>query len=714
VLDFGLAKALDPIASGSAVAEGPTLTASGTVMGSLLGTPAYMSPEQARGQPVDRRADIWAFGAILLELLTGRRAFGGETVSDVLASVLTSEPDFEALPGRTPAAVRRLIRRCLERDPRRRLRDIGDAWLILSEPPDGDERPAVTERSRVTGWVLSVLAVMVAVSLAWMLKPAPSLPQLRLTLAPPLAIEGPRVGPIIAPDGRSMAYAADGRLRVQGLDQLTARPVTGGEGAEFSAWSPDSRSLVFAVDTRLYRTAVGGDPILVGEMPLVLSAGGGGLCWTVRDTIVFATGDNNLFEIPVSGGTPNAILRPDGSKESDFHNPSALPGDRGILYVVHRVPQGLDTLEVLTGGQRRVLFQQEGGRMGHPVYAPSGHILVVRDDTATGIWALPFDLDALEVTGKMFLVSSTGSRPSVSRDGILLYSSSTEGGTHQPVLLDRHGTVVEEIGAPLQHADNASLSPQEDRLALCADEGSDTNLWLYDLERHSRNRLVFQAGCGARAGGVTWSEDGRVLMFASALSGNIEKVAIDAPGVRTKVVEGRQPALSRDGSLLVFSRESAQTLSDLWSLTLDGTSTPKPLVATPAREDFPQISPDGKMLAYVSDETGRAQVYMRSLGEEGGTWQVSTAGGEYPHWSRSGHRLYFLRNEDVLFEVEISHGPRVSVGAERELLHGGRARLGLSHGYDVFGDDARIATVRIGTTDKVAGDLTLVTNWTGP
>ena len=720
VLDFGLAKALDPTVSTSGGGDpsfSPTLTSVGSAIGVVLGTAAYMSPEQARGKPVDRRADIWAFGVVLYEMLVGEQLFSGETVSDTLAAVLTREPDWNRLPSRTPTAIGRLLHRCLSRDPRMRLRDIGEARVLLESPAAVEESaaPSVPAQRR-PGALFATLAlagIVAAAAAAWMLKPVPTVPVMRLSLASPVKDSGPREEAQISPDGRRTAYLAAGRLWIQDLDQLTARPVTGGDGAGKLAWSPDGSQLAFTVGPRLYHAPVGGDPELLATLPTQISSGGG-LTWTAAGAMVYATGQNDLFEVPVTGGAPNSLVTPVLGQESDFHAPSALPEGMGIVYVVHRVPQGLDTLEVLVDGKRRVLFREEGGDFGQPVYSPTGHILFERNDTSRGIWALPFSVSRLEATGKPVLVTAEGSRPTVSRDGTLLYSNVTAGGGQQLVVADREGTVLETVGDPMQHIDNATLSPDETHVAACVVNGKDVNLWIFDLARKSRRMLVQNAHCASSRGLVSWSRTEPALIYGNTETGTVERRATDGTVGAAKVTDGIEPAWSPDGKYMVFTRETETTFGDLWWMRLDGTSAPEPLLATKARESAPVFSPDGTLLAYASEETGRSEIYVRDFPRGSATWQVSDAGGTHPRWAPSGDHLFYVEAGGILVDAEIRPLPNLQVTRLTRLFEAGRVGLNPEHGYDLFGNGDRILIVREEGASASAGDLTLVTGWQGP
>ncbi len=715
VLDFGLAKAWETEGGDTSLSLSPTITRHATMEGVILGTAAYMSPEQARGKSVDRRADIWAFGVVVYEMLCGERLFEGETAPEILGSIFRQEISFDAFPDATPLSVRALIARCLDRDPRTRLRDIGEARIAIAGAAGGPgvaaADQAVTTPARPTHRL--VLAAMIAAGIAvggiaaWLLTTEPAPPTRRLALAPPVEIEGERTKPSISPDGRMMAYFADGKLWLQHLDQLTARAVQGSESATQAAWSPDGDALVMAVGSEIRRVTLEGDSSLVAHLPVAVGDIGASLGWTADDTIVYATGDNSIFEVPVAGGSPRSILDPDPAVESDFHQPFALPGGRGILYIVHRVPQGLDTLEVLADGERKVVFREPGAALEFPVYSPTGHILFERSDTVTGLWSVPFSLSRLEATGPAVLITEEGSHPGVARDGTLLYSSMGSEGHHRLALVGLDGAVTTEIGEPVQHADNAQLSPDGRSLAICIVEGGDSNLWVYDLELRSRRRLVFKAGCGGRLGSIAWLSDGSAVVFGDSDSRTVRMIATDGgSGEASVLAEGLQPELSPDGQLLIYAHDG-----DLWYRPIDGSSAPQPVMETPVQEELPRISPSGDFLAYVSNETGRDEVYVRRFPSGDGRWQVSEGGGDFPRWSRAGDRLYYLTDEVRLTEVEVTTQPVMRMSGARELFSTPLSRLGPNHGYDVTPDGEHFVMVHYGEPRRGSADLILVTNW---
>ncbi len=715
VLDFGLAKAWETEVVDSSLSLSPTITRHATMEGVILGTAAYMSPEQARGKSVDRRADIWAFGVVLYEMLCGERLFEGETAPEILGSIFRQEISLDVLPDATPLSVRALIARCLDRDPRTRLRDIGEARIAIASAAGGPGAATADQAGTPPAYPTHrlALAAMIAAGIAvggiatWLLKTAPAPPTRRLALAPPVEIEGERTKPSIAPDGKIMAYFADGNLWLQHLDQLSARAVQGSESATQAAWSPDGDALVMAVASEIRRVTLEGDSSLVAHLPVAVGDIGASLGWTADDTIVYATGDNSLFEVPVAGGSPRSILDPDPAVESDFHQPFALPGGRGILYIVHRIPQGLDTLEVLADGERKVVFREPGAALEFPVYSPTGHILFERSDAVTGLWSVPFSLSRLEATGPAVLITEEGSHPSVARDGTLLYSSMGSEGHHRLALVGLDGAVITEIGEPVQHADNAQLSPDGRSLAICIVEGGDSNLWVYDLELRSRRRLVFKAGCGGRLGSIAWIPDASAVVFGDSNSRTVRMIATDGgSGEPSVLAEGLQPELSPDGQLLVYEHDG-----DLWYRSMDGSSAPQPVMETPVQEELPRISPSGELLAFVSNETGRDEVYVRRFPSGDGRWQVSEGGGDFPRWSKAGDSLYYITDEVRLMEVDVTTQPAVRMSGARELFSTPLARLGPNHGYDVTLDGQHFVMVHYDEVLRGSGDLILVTGW---
>jgi len=721
VLDFGLAKALagDAASRGdTGLSRSPTLTA-GTVAGVVLGTAAYMSPEQARGKPVDQRADIWAFGVVLYEMLTGRRLFLGETVSDVLAAVLRADVQLDDLPATVPPALRRLLARCLDRDPRRRLRDIGEARILLEAPSDGEPvaegQPAAEPGPRLGLRLVGLLALALVLGAVagWMMQPpSPPTPKTRrLLLAPPPGVTGPRLMPRLSPDGRAMAYLADGRLWVQPLDQFTPHPVTGSEETSSFAWSPDGRALAFAAGSILWRAEVGGDPMRVAGLPDPINSGGG-LAWKDGETLLFTTGRDNMYVVPSAGGSPRVLLAPDPAVEDDFHTPAALPDGAGVIFVTHRLNRSADTLEVLSEGRRTVLFQDPAGRLREPFYdATTGRILFTRSGSNPGIWALPFSLSSLTATGAPELITSRGSSSSTATDGSLLYASTGQGGDHRIVLVDRDGAVRQSIGGPRQHIDNVTYSLEGDRLAACIVQNNSTDLWIFDLERGTETRAVQDAACGSSQGGVTWTPGGTALAFGDTTRNELRQYRTDGAVAEVLLGEGLEPHIGRNGLWLALVRNSPETGRDIWIQPLDGSAPPSSLLATPAEETEPRISPDGSLLAFQSNKSGTASIYLRPIPTGEGLWQVSSGSAERPRWSKDGSRLFYLQDNAKIFSVQVHAGPPLQLGVPEEVFSIQAERLDPMHGYDTAPDGSGFVIVQVGGVETSSGDLTLELNW---
>ena len=725
VLDFGLAKAWtgDP-GSGSAssdLSQSPTLAHGSSEAGLILGTAAYMSPEQARGKIVDKRSDVWAFGALLYELLTARRLFDGETVSDVLAAVLMRQPEWAALPAATPRGVRRLLERCLERDPKLRLRDIGEARIALSAGSQADEAAVPATHPSGPRWWLAASAGFAAALLlfgtvSWLRPPAtPEAPVRKLDLRVP-GLDFAAFGrvPGLSPDGRWFLYHASGKLWLRDFTELQARELPDTQGALYPCWSPDSRHVAYVQRGRLWTAAVaGGQPSEVGAAPADLT-GSGGTTWSDDGQIVVAGSDSiGLQATPAKGGEGRELVALDRAHETDFHEVSALPGGRGFVYTVHRT-EGLDTIELFGAGGRRVLLQLPGESLRSPVYSPTGHILYRRESTSPGIWAVSFSLDRSSVAGAPFPVAPGGSAPSTAQDGSFAFVPAPDTPS-EIVWVSRSGAIetVAELPGPANNsvAEMSALNLSADgrRAVVNVQRGGYGELWVCDLVRGSTSRLLSER---AEALSGVWTPDGRVI-FASLLGGrswNLWRVAADGvsrPERLTKVDAIHNPkVVSPDGRFLVFA-QGGGAKADLWLLPLDGSGTATPWLETPANESFgTSFSPDGRFLAYQSDETGRSEIYVRPFPRGEGRWQVSTDGGQSPNWSpRGGEILY--RSRDRIVSVTVSpRGGGLEVSKPRELFAFAPS-AGLSPDFRIAADGQRLLMTRSRQEDRV----TLVLNW---
>jgi Tol biopolymer transport system component len=726
VLDFGLAKAWtgDPGSGGTSssdLSQSPTLAHGSSEAGLILGTAAYMSPEQARGKLVDKRADVWAFGALLYELLTARRLFDGETVSDVLAAVLTRQPEWAALPAATPRSVRRLLERCLQRDPKLRLRDIGEARIALSAGTPADDAGAAAAPVEGTRWWLPAGAGFAAAVLLFALvsglRPTttPEAPVRKLDLQV-AGLEYSAFGkvPLLSPDGRRLLYHASDGLWLRDFTQLDARELPDTQGAVYPCWSPDGRHIAYVQRGRLWTVAVeGGQPSEVGAVPADLT-GSGGTAWSEDGQIVLAGSDTiGLLAIPAKGGDAREVLALDRAHETDFHEVSALPGGRGFLLTVHR-REGLDTIELLAAGARRALVRLPGESLRTPVFSSTGHVLYRRESTSPGIWAVAFSLDRLTVSGAPFPVAPGGSAPSVAQDGSFAFVRAPDTPS-EVVWVSRGGAIetVAELPGPASSStlDVSGLGMSTDgrRAVVNVQRGGYGELWVCDLVRGTTSRLMSER---ADALSAVWTPDGRVI-FASLLGGrswNLWRVAGDGASRPERITDvdaiHNPKAVSPDGRFLLFA-QGAGAKADLWLLPLDGSGPATPWLETPANEGLgTSFSPDGRFLAYASDETGRSEIYVRPFPRGEGRWQVSTDGGQAPAWSPGGGEILYWSRDRILSAGVSPRGAGLDVSKPRQLFAVAPG-TGLSPDFRLAADGQRLLMTRSRQEDRIA----LVLNW---
>jgi Tol biopolymer transport system component len=676
VLDFGLAKALDPagrdssgaLTSGATVAHdplhSPTMAspAAMTGMGVILGTAAYMAPEQARGKAVDRRADIWAFGVVLFEMLTGRFAFHGDTISDTVAAVLTRELEWRAIPPATPESVHSLLRRCLDRDPRRRLQAIGEARVVL-ENPGATGSPVEPVRGRTPGWRTFAAAAAVGVVLfaaGWLARSSrgttrEAVRKVDLAVSDLEANSGR--APVISPDGSRVAFVAGGRLRVRRLDSLDITELPDSDDVAYASWSPDSRHLAYIRRGRAWKVSTeGGPPTELGPVPLDI-AGSAGSVWTSDGQVVFAGSDTiGLWTVPAAGGgSGREMLALDRSDETDFHEIATLPDNRGLIFTVHRRNRQPDMIAALAGGSRKVLLEIPGESLRYPVYSPTGHLLYERETTNPGIWAVPFSLQRLETTGAPMLVVPRGRTPSLASDGTLAFVRPDEAPVDL-VRVSRSGTVEKiaelaetntsmvspvQSGGGYRPSAGVSLSPDGTRLAVNVGLAPG-QLLVHDLQRGSVSRVA----TGTFPIRAVWGTRDDRLIYASAREArgwNLWSRRADGAGEEKRLSRSDEVhfplAVSPDGSALVFVEGSAST-GNLFQAPADASA--------PARSLFPNrvwglgasFSPDGRWLAYESFESGRMEVFVRPFPDGDQRIQVSSSGGQMPAWSKTREIFY--------------------------------------------------------------------------
>ena len=683
VLDFGLAKALETFATG-APEQSPTITMAATQMGMIVGTATYMSPEQARGSVVDRRADIWAFGAVFYELLVGKALFDGPTVSDTLALVLTQETDWTPLPVALPESVRRLLRRCLDRDAKHRLRDIGEARVVLEEAivlPTGDSPASAPARRVIAPWLggIALGSVLTGLAIVGMTAPGTPPPVGRFAVgldSTAVFVTGPGPSQALSPDGRELVFVAsndegDGLFR-RALNQLEASPIPGTSGARTPVFSPDGQWVAFIADDLLKKVSLtGGRPITVCEAPGTAS----GASWGPDDTIVFTLRNAGLMRVSASGGDPEPLteLDPVGGIQ-DHLWPEITPDGEAVLYTVWSGT--LDTSQVAVrslNGDRQALLT----RGSHARYAPTGHLVFARD---ASLWAAPFDLDEFQLTGpevKMvddLLVNTGGGAGQFSNvtSGSLAY---VRGGTTSTDLrltwLDRDGRPE---STPTRPADfiMMQLSPSGTEVAvmMLGDTDANSDIWIVDVARGGFRRLTTHPALDSEP---LWTPDGTRVVFASLRDGSwgLFWKAVDGSSPTERLTSVDEAAYVRpygwspDGTRLVFEF-GLRSGADIGVLTMEDGSW-APLVESGASEREPQISPDGQWLAYSSNEAGPYQVYVERFPELGGRRSISAGAGEQPLWSPEGDRLYYIA-EATLYAVAVETEPVLTTGMPEALF----------------------------------------------
>ncbi len=730
VLDFGLAKALEPAGVGRdfspagspGLSMSPTLSLQATQAGMILGTAGYMSPEQARGKVVDRRADIWAFGAVLFEMLTGRRAFAGDDVSITLASVLMKEPEWSALPADIPAALGTYLRRCLHKDPRQRVQAIGDVRLALEgafETAGPQAAPArVQTRAgwrRVAALTAGALVLVVLTGGAvWyaMRPPAPRVT--RVTITPPaaaaLSIQGNDRDLAIAPDGSRVVYVgANGtQIFVRALDALEPVAIfTGAPRGPFA--SPDGQWIGF-VDgaTSLKKVAMTGGPAVTLA---ALDGTTRGATWAPDGTIIVATFGTatGLQRVSAAGGTPEVLTTPDRAQgEADHLWPELLPGGRAVLFTIIAVTGGLDAAQVavldLETGARTVLVR--GGSHAH--YVSSGHLVYAAAGT---LRAVAFDLDRLETRGTPVpvvpeVVTATlgGVDAVVAADGTLAYVSGGAGGAGPQrtlVWVTRQGQET-AIAAPPRAYVYPRIAPDGASVVLWGTD-QENDLWRWDVTRTTLTRLTFDA---AVDGHPAWTPDGRRLIFSSERAGarNLYGQAADGTGTVERLTESPNQqhgaAVSPDGTRVIFFELAPKTGADVMQLQLDGTRRVTPLVQTPFVEQNGILSPDGRWLAYEANDSGRFEVYVRPFPDVNrGLWQVSTGGGTRPLWARTGQELFYASLTGAIMRVGVERGPSWAATTPTLLIKEGYVTVpGGNPGrtYDISPDGQRFLLLKAG------------------
>jgi Tol biopolymer transport system component/predicted Ser/Thr protein kinase len=717
VLDFGLAQlSPDRERAESDPSNSPTFTMSPTRAGMILGTAAYMSPEQARGKPVDKRADIWAFGVVLYEMLTGKQAFKGETITDVLAAVVKEEPDLT----RVPANVRRLLESCLQKDPAQRLQSIGDFRWLLEEttPQTAAQATGLPWKILATGFAIVALVL----GAAYFRRPTEQPRVVKLSLLPP---ENTIFGgdlPAISPDGRRLAFVVttgqERKLWIRDLDSVAARPLAGTERASYPFWSPDSRFIGFFTLGKLKSIDVTSGAVLT----LCDAGNARGASWNQNGVILFTPDTRGvLLRVPATGGAVTPATTLDQALGEVSHRfPWFLPDGRHFLYTATSANLEKATIYLanLDSKERRPVLEAAS----NVVYTPPGYLLFVRDRT---LMAQPFDPGQGKTTGDSVAVAEQiGYTPvqiqgqfTASQNGVLVYASDVGGQQNgQLTWFDRSGNSVGRIGGPgllsrpaISPDGNIVAVDRPDQQTLLAD------IWLYDVRRDTATRFTFNSRFNDRP---VWSPDGSHIAFRSTLGvgANLYQKATSGMATEEALDKAKGSKFpydwSQDGRYLIEGVTDPKTKLDIWVLPLFGDRKPFPYLQTEFNEAYARLSPNGKWLAYTSDETKRAEIYVQSFPTPGGKWQISTNGGLYPVWSRDGKELFYIGPDQKLTAVEVMGGDKFAAGTPRPLFTMHRAIVGGGRGgwFDVSKDGRFLMPIPVENAAPVP--MTVVVNWT--
>jgi Tol biopolymer transport system component len=721
VLDFGLAKAMENSPASPALSNSPTMLNSmaGTNAGMIIGTAAYMSPEQARGKKADARSDLFSFGCVLYEMLTGRRAFQGDEVSDILASVLARDPDFTALPPNVTPQIRKLLRRGLEKDPKRRWQSAGDLRIEIEDALAGpaEQVPTVASPPAIGNPTLAAIAAAAIAAFGitiflwapW--RTATPVAPLRLNseLGADVGLDANLPGNsalVLSPDGSMLAFVAakDGvsQIYIRRLGQLQASPLAGTSGALSPFFSPDGQWLGFFADGKLKKISVtGGAPVTLADAPV--PRGGS---WGDDGNIVFHPNpQGGLLRVSSAGGKAEPLTK---LREGEVTHrwPQVLPGAKAVLYMSSGGSGTAENSDIvvqpLPAGTPKVLVR--GGF--HPRYAASGHLLYINEGT---LFAVPFDLNLLEVTGQSVpavervsaQIANGAAQFAVSQTGAFTYLAGQTIGNGTPVLWMTHDGKTSPLRSMPSSWSNPHFSPDGQRLAIDIFNGN-VDVWIYDWMRDTLMRFTFEAGDDRKS---VWAADGKRIVFASDRAKgtfNLYWQRADGTGEVQRLTESPNPQMPSSfhpsGKYLAFF-ETLKTSTDLMILPIEGDETsgwkpgkPSVFLSTPANEQEPMFSPDGRWIAYISDESGRNEVFVRPFPGPGGKWQVSTTGGLEAAWSRTARELLYRAFDNRIMvasytvEGDSFKADKPRLWSEQAILTTPRQRT-----FDLHPDGERIA-----------------------
>jgi serine/threonine-protein kinase len=754
VLDFGLAKLVAPEASGggagSAVTQSPTITSpAATLAGVILGTAAYMSPEQAKGRPADKRSDMWAFGAVLYEMLTGQRPFAGEDISDTLASVLKSEPNWNALPADVPQHIRILIERCLAKDRRQRLADISIALFVMAEsanltPPQLPASGQLARHERLPRWrrllVPSAAAIVlsaVAGTAVWLMRAPGDVRVSRFAISPigtaALMVDSQSRDLAITPDGTRIVYKAragltDSQFVVHALDQLEPTPLAGiGRTPRAPFSSPDGRWIGFVepVPITLKKVAITGGPALVVAR---LDSASRGATWGDDDSIIFATATptTGLQRVSSAGGEPTVLTKPNRERGEDDHLwPNFLPGNKAVLFTITPTTGGVDASQLavldLSTGTQKILMR--GGSQAQ--YVSSGHLVYAATGT---LRAVAFDLTRLETIGTgipvvspVVTMTNGTAEFDIARDGTLVYAAGGAAGAPARMLVwvDREGHEEPIAAADARPYLYPRLSPDGGRIAVeIRDQEND--VWVWNLGRQTLTRITSDPGVDQAP---VWTPDGLRLVFTSSQGGGVGSLfwqAADGTGTAERLTDSpnyqRPSAVSSDGRRVLFWEAAPRTATDVMMLTLDKDRRVQPLIQGPLVDRNAELSPDGKWLAYESNDPGLPQVFVRPFPDVNREKiQISTIGGVQPLWARNGQELFYIAPDGALMSVAVQRGNTWTAGTPTKLFEGSYFRGGGgndSRMYDVSPDGKRFLMIKQDVSpNQPAPRIVVVQNW---
>jgi Tol biopolymer transport system component len=739
VLDFGLAKAFESDSRNSSLSNSPTLSGAATNAGIILGTAGYMSPEQARGKMADKRSDVWAFGVVLYEMLTGKRLFRGEDTTEILAAVIKEEPNLEL----APTHLRPLLRLCLQKDPAKRLHDMADARLLLEQPPAGETVSTVAPASprRRLAWAVAGVAgvialAAVALSVVYLRETPPAAEPVRFEIPMPDKMTLGTGGFSVSPDGSKLAFAAVGadgtrRLYVRAMDSLETRPLQGTDGAGVYPpfWSPDSRFLGFSIGNRYMKVDVtGGPPQTLCELPGTLGTG----AWGPNGVILVMSNPGGTFQVSEAGGIPLPVTLPDTSRQEIYHGrPALLPDGRHFLYLRNSSnPEymGIYIASIDSKPQDQNLTRLLPARFGVN-YVPSsdpavGYVLFERDGT---LMVQTFDNRALSLTGQPVpIAEQVGNNGAItaffwaSDNGVLAFRSGGGQPGRQLTWLDRNGNVLEHSGDPGNFIDLA-LSPDGRRVATYRSD-QQFDIWLNELARGTSTRFTFAPGVDRAP---IWSPDGKRIIFQSNRSGSTDLYQKPSDGTGEDELlfasdQNKVPnSWSRDGRFLIFISVDPKTRQDIWVMPLEGERKPLPFLRTEFVENQAKLSADGRWIAYTSQESGRLEIYVRPFStpeakgslSTGGKWQVSRAGGIWPRWRDDSRELYYVAPEGTLMAVDIAANPSFQSGIPQPLFSVPLPGQPQAPPYEVTPDGKRFLIAALPQQTSNELPITVVLNW---